>query len=338
MASDEYRAFTLAVCLFVRICFYSLPGQSQTFCPNSDFTFGDFTNWEGFYGDYANPAAFRGFAPTRHTILTSPTPFDPNTCDSLNPIVPGEIYSVRLGNDIGSQAEQLRYTVDVTQETNLFIYKYAVVFQNYPHEPNEQPNFTIEVTDSSGNVFDPICGYYFVYANTGIPTWHSCRDVVWKDWTIVGLDLTPYIGQTVTIIFTTRDCALGIHFGYAYLSACCKPARLTFSYCPGDTFTTVTAPPGFFYLWSNGDTTQSTIIYNPVPGMSVSCVLTSVNGCQVTLMGTLNPVAIQADFQCPQRSCVGAIVQFHDSSTFDPQHLTTWSWDFGDGSPVIANM
>lgn len=271
-------------------------------------------------------------------IFHAPAPFDLNTCDSLNPIPPGEVCSARLGNDIGSQAEQLRYTVSVTEENNLFIYKYAVVFQNQPHNPDEQPNFTIEVTDSSGNVIDPFCGYYFVYPETGIPTWHSCKDIVWKEWTIVGTDLTPYLGQMVTIVFTTRDCALGIHYGYAYLSAYCSPAVLTFTFCPGDTIATVTAPPGFHYLWSNGDTTRSTIIHDPIAGIADSCVLTSVNGCKVTVYGELKPVIVKAGFQCTPQGCTGTEVRFHDSSTVAEHVITTRNWDFGDGSPVITNI
>ncbi len=332
------RILTIAICLFVRICLFSLSGQSQTSCPNSNFTLGDFTSWEGFYGDFKDPALHKGFSPTRHTIIHATAPFDPNTCDSLNPIPPGEVCSARLGNDIGSQAEQLRYTVSVTGETNLFIYKYAVVFQNQPHNPDEQPNFTIEVTDSSGIAIDPFCGYYFIYANTGIPSWHSCQDVVWKDWTIVGIDLTPYLGQTVAIVFTTRDCALGIHYGYAYLSAYCSPALLSFTFCPGETVATVTAPPGFSYLWSNGDTTQSTIIHDPVAGIADSCVLTSVNGCKVKVYGELKPVIIKAGFGCPPQGCAGAEVRFHDSSTVAEHVITTRNWDFGDGSPVVTNI
>ena len=40
-------------------------------------------------------------------------------------------------------------------------------------------------------------------------------DVFYKNWTSVSIDLTHYIGQTVSITFQTYDCALGGHFGYA---------------------------------------------------------------------------------------------------------------------------
>lgn len=338
MNQIEYRIIPIAFHVFTCIFIFSAFGQSQSICPNSDFSLGDFSYWEGYYGDFLNPAIHMGFALGRHTIIQSPATFDPNTCDELNPVPPGEEYSVRLGNDIASQAEQLRYSVDVTEETNLFIYKYAVVLNDQPHEFDEQPSFTVDVADSYGNVIGPDCGHYLVYQHQGIPTWHICKDVAWKDWTTVGIDLTQYIGQTVSIIFTTRDCALGVHFGYTYLSAYCSRVQLIFGFCPGDTIATVTAPPGFSYLWTNGDTTQSRTIYNPVIGMIESCELTSVTGCKVTVKDTLKPAIASADFGYPQQNCIGDNAHFYDSSTINPNVAANWFWDFGDGSPPVTNI
>jgi len=338
MSYTRNTSLTFAFILFVHSFIVPFNGQGQSNCPNSDFSLGDFSNWEGYYGDFNNPALHVGFAVNRHMIIKAPAAFDPNTCDKLNPIPPGAAYSARLGDDTGSHAEQLKYTVGVTDETNMFIYKYAVVLQDLPHTPEDSPSFTIEVSDSSGNVIDSICGYYYVFANQGMPGWHLCKNVVWKDWTPMGIDLTKYIGQTVSIIFTTRDCALGVHYGYAYLSAYCSPKHLTFTFCPGDPVAIVTAPSGFLYLWPNGDTTQSTIIQNPYVGMVDSCVLTSANGCKVTVKDTLKIVIAQAGFGAPRQSCRGSIVQFHDSSTINPDAPANRIWDFGDGSPLITNI
>jgi gliding motility-associated-like protein len=338
MNDMEFRFVTFSFYTFFHIFFFSAFGQTQSNCPNSNFSFGDFSYWEGYYGNFWDPSRVKGFALTRHTIIQDPSNLDSNTCYGLNPIPPGEKFSVRLGNaDANSQAEQLRYSIAVTQETSMFIYKYAVVLENPDHDPDEQPSFTIEVADTSGNLIDSVCGYYFVYAHTGIPTWHSCGKVVWKDWTTVGIDLTKYIGQTVSIIFTTRDCSENGHFGYAYLSAYCSQLQIVFGYCPNDTITTVTAPPGFSYLWSNGDTTQTTTIYNPVFGMIDSCVLTSVNGCKVTIIGTFKPTLVTADFGY-QRKCVGTPIPFYDSSAINQNIITNWIWDFGDSSSTLTNI
>ncbi|MBE0648510.1 MAG: gliding motility-associated C-terminal domain-containing protein [Bacteroidales bacterium] len=324
---------------FSNVLFFPAVGQHTSSCPNSNFSLGDFTGWTGYYGDFWHPEANSGFAPTRHTIIKAPVNVDPHTCYMLNPVPPGAEYSLRLGNDqTGAQAEQIRYSIDVTEETSLFVYQYAVVLEDPNHDSVEQPNFTIEVADINGNLIDPICGYYYVYAHQGMPTWYSCEEVVWKDWTTVGIDLTQFIGQTISIKFTTRDCSQTGHFGYAYLSAYCSKVQLTFGFCPDDTVATVTAPPGFSYLWANGDTTQSTTIYNPVFGRVDSCVLTSVNGCEVTVTGTFQPTLINADFGCTRKNCVGASVPFHDSSTINQNTITNWIWDFGDGSPAVTDI
>jgi len=314
--------------------------QQQSTCPNSNFNLGNFTDWDEYYGNFLLPAYNVGQFPGRHTIIQAPGSYDPRTCGGLFTLPPGESFCAKLGNeDINSEAEQLRYTISVNSTTNLFIYKYAVVLQDPGHMPEEQPSFTIEVADNTGTVIDPVCGYYYVYAQQGLPTWHSCADdeVIWKDWTTVGIDLTPYIGQTVSIVFTTRDCSLGGHYGYSYISAYCSKLQIMFGYCPNDTVATVTAPPGFSYKWANGATSQSTIIHNPYYGMIASCELTSANGCKVTIEGTFKPTIVDAAFSC-QSKCEREVVSFSDSSTINQNYITNWVWDFGDCTQTISNV
>jgi gliding motility-associated-like protein len=338
MNNIDFKPLIFAIYFFTNIFFYSAFGQTQSSCPNSNFNLGNFTGWEGYYGDFWNPSIYSGFASTRHTIIQAPAILDPNTCYGLNPVLAGEEYSLRLGNEgVGAEAEQIRYSVYVTEETSLFVYKYAVVLENPDHNPDEQPSFTIEVADISGHLIDSICSYYHVYAHKGIPSWHSCGEVVWKDWTTVGIDLMKYMGQTVTIKFTTRDCSEKGHFGYAYLTAYCSQLQIVFGYCPNDTTTTATAPPGFSYLWANGDTTRSTTIYNPVFGMVESCELTSINGCKVTITGVFKPTLVNADFGYRQK-CAGTPVPFYDSTTINQNIITNWIWDFGDGTPPVTNI
>lgn len=313
-----------------------LPAQDQSTCPNSDFNQGNFNGWEAYYGDFWTPAMNAGIMEGRHKLIQAPGTFDSYTCNELVTVPPGALYSARLGNhEVNYEAEQLRYTIDVTEETNLFIYKYAVVLEDPQHEPEEQPSFTITVTDKSGNLIDPVCGYYYVYAHQGMPSWHACGDIIWKDWTTVGVDLSQYVDQTITIVFTTRDCAQGGHFGYAYISAYCSKLEILFGYCPNDTIATVTAPPGFSYLWSNGDTEQTTIVKNPAFGTTFSCTLTSVNGCQVTITGSFKPTIVDADFSFPP-TCFGSNTHFTDLSTINQSEITNWKWDFGDGSPPVS--
>lgn len=330
----------LLVFIFICLCIHER-SSCQTYCPNSDFSSGDFTNWDGYYGDFYNPEANHGFvtgSAPRHLIIKSPGTPDPNTGGGLNTLPPGDLFSARLGNDnVGAEAEELRYSFPVTSENNLFIYKYAVVLEDPGHIPSHQPSFTIEVRNQSGALFDSICGYYYVYAHPGLPGWNTTTNpsgdiIVWKDWTTVGLDLTKFEGQTVTIVFTTRDCEEGGHFGYAYLTTRCDKLQLVVAFCVKDSTVSVTAPPGFSYLWNTGETTQSISVINAVPGMVDSCRLTAVNGCQVTIKATIYPTILKADFDfVPECSTVP--VQFSDKSAINQHSIVDWTWDFGDGNP-----
>jgi uncharacterized protein (TIGR02145 family) len=204
-----------------------------------------------------------------------------------------------------------------------------------------QPDFKVEVTDSAGALLDS-CGYfYFPAPNNGPPPsgWHLCShssgDVYWKDWTTVGMDLTPYFGQKVFIIFTARGCWYNTHFGYAYVSAFCGYLEVTTAMCEGDTSAVLTAPPGFNYLWSTGDTTPSIIVPHPVTGAGYSCTLTAKNGCRVTIYDTLTYTIIHSNFTYGI-GCAGLPMQFNDSSYVNQNSVTGWHWDFGDASPVVT--
>jgi PKD repeat protein len=340
MGVNSYGEFNMKKLVLFFLLFNRIIGQlfSQSNCPNSDFSQGSFIHWEGYYGTFYEPAKYYGFAANRHVINTLPGFYDQNTCNGLFILPPGETYSARLGNDnTGAEAEQLRYSLTVTPETNLFIYKYAVVLEDPGHIPENQPSFTIEVTDENGVIIDPICGYYYVYAQQGLPGWSTCGNVVWKNWTTVGLNLDPYLGENITIVFTTRDCEQTGHFGYAYLSASCGKLQMEISYCPQNNLATLTAPSGFTYLWNNGQTSQSININNPNPGQNYSCILTAVNGCQVTIYATIHPTIVNSDFNFIA-NCAGLPIYFTDMSTINQNEIIDWKWYFDDGSlPLTGN-
>jgi hypothetical protein len=128
---------------------YSLLAQSG--CPNANLAAGNFSNWSGFTGDYWTPDLVPGIVPGRHTIMTT-SAYDPFTCSGLNVIPPGSNFSARLGNSsTGAQGESLIYELTVDNSNALFIYKYAVVLENPSgHDPSEQPEFSVNILNSSG--------------------------------------------------------------------------------------------------------------------------------------------------------------------------------------------
>ena len=343
-----------------------------TECPNSDFSSGTFANWWGAWGTWpavnpkwytnefdtntippwphSNAQCYNGSNPAScpplHSIIPAPGTWDPNTGDSLISVFPGETFSSRLGHNVGgTHRSQLKYTVFVDSTTYLFVYRFSVVLQNPSHGAAQQPSFTIQVLDSTGVLIDS-CGYYYFCSPTLVnsqlpPTWHkhgpAATRVIWKEWTTVGMSLVSYFGQRVSITFESKDCQPGGHFGYAYLSAYCSYITLQTAMCEGDSSATLTAPPGFTYLWNTGDTTQSITVPHPVTGDSYSCTLTALNGCQVTITQVLTYTVIHTNFT-HETACAGLGTQFHDSSTVSQNSVFNWIWDFGDASPKVTGV
>ena len=326
-------------------------------CSNSDFSLGDWTNWQGCYGTFVRegfppkptlrPCTNQGFATAqrRHVIEVAPGYQDPYSCSTINTVFPGEAFSARLGDTSGGgHAEQLKYDVAISQDNYLFIYRYAVVLESPDHIATEQPGFTIQVEDLNGNLVDS-CGYFSFTAPAcpsppncpNVAGWNYCPNVgfnnqgcYYKDWTTVGLDLTAYASLgTVRIVFTTRGCCYNAHRGYAYISAYCSSISIQTSLCEGQDSAVLTAPPGFqHYLWSNGDTTQE--IHVPaVEGAVIQCTLTAINNCSVTITNTLHYTQIHTGFtQMP--NCAQRPSSFADTTWVSQNDVTAWRWFFGD--------
>ena len=319
------KRLTLLILLISSLAF------TQT-CPNIGFENGDLSGWEGETGlccpiGTSNSGIING----RHTI-TSGTGTDPFTNNVVTVVAPGSNYSARLGNsNVGAEAERMRYTMTVSPDNVLFIYKYAVVLEDPGHPFAEQPRFQLRVLDLNGVLIDPICAEYTVVSAPTIPGFVSIGGIRYKDWTTVGLDLTPFMGQTIQLEFSTGDCAQGGHFGYAYVDASCGPLGISSNYCSNALNAELTAPEGFQYLWNTGETTRSITVNNPIEGNTFTCMLTSVTGCQVELSTVLeiqDPIAyFELDLNCYDN------VVMADTSYIPPSVvIENFEWDFGDGT------
>jgi len=314
-----------------------LQANAQSACPNADFSSLDFSEWIGYNGTYNNPGQNLGTIPGRHTIFSAPA-VDPLTCGGLNVLPPGGSSSARLGNQgTGAEAEQLRYGMFVSANNALFIYKYAVVLENPDdHQPNEQPEFSVRILDVNGAQIGGSCGAYTVYGGQPGQNFNTCGNVTWLPWTTVGIDLTPYIGQQVFIEFTTKDCSLGAHFGYAYITAGCSPLELQLAYCAGDQIISMEAPSGFQnYNWMPGNLTGQTInVPTPADGTVYTCTMSTFSNqgnCSVDVTVTVQPTVVTANFPTGA-ACINNGLLFLDSSTVNLGNITNWNWDFGDGA------
>lgn len=293
---------------------------------------------------------------SRHTMHTDPTETDPRTGGLLHTVCPGRSSSVRLGNwNNGGEAEGISYKLHVdTLIYSLLILRYAVVLQNPDHSPWQQPRFRLEILDTNMAVIDSTCGTADFVANAALG-WNSTahNGTIWKDWTTVGFDLSPYHDRTIILRFTTFDCALTAHYGYAYYDAECIPRSVASESCGPVDSNSVSAPDGFLYSWytTGADSvisTQQSYTFLSTDAY-VYCRLTSTenNECHVTMSaytGNRWPHAV-ADTLSAINTCQGYTVTFVDRSTVvnslghsngERSESRRWYFDDGDSSTLIA--
>ncbi len=310
----------------------------QQACTNIDFESGNLNGWatSSGYNPLYNPLgccqAIGGAQ-----LLTSGPGID--ICGGFPIVAPGGNFSVRLGdNNTGGVADRLEQTFNVTPANANFTYRYAVVFQDPGHTIAEQPKFEIEMLDSSGTQIP--CTYYNVSAGQNIPGFinsTNCANVVYKPWTNVSVDLTNFIGQNVTIRFTTYDCSLGGHYAYAYIDGSCIDFNINQNgvLCLGSTIQLM-APLGFAsYNWTlpDGSALTGQTINTGLPGF-YTLNLTTVTGCPgptLTYMLAGNPKP-NAAFVPAQLSACSHTIGFINTSSISSGNITGYQWNFGDGN------
>ena len=269
-------------------------------CINADFETGNFTGWSRSSG-YHPLFNAAGCCPNAggQQLITSGAGVDP--FGGFPVVFPGGNFSLRLGNSgTGGEADRIEQTFLVSANNANFTYRYAVVLEDPGHSTNQQPAFLVEMLDTTGAQVP--CTYYYVAAGQGIPGFFnsSTAGVIYKPWTTVALNLNPYIGQNLTIRFTTYDCSLGGHFGYAYIDGVCQAftGNGADTICAG-TNTVFCAPTGMAsYTWNGpgitnlvnncatvsaqGIYTVQTELFTGCPGPSFTYTLTLQNSPTIT--------------------------------------------------------
>ena len=222
-------------------------------------------------------------------------------CDPL----PFTEKSDTAGGSAYAPGEFIEQTFPVTAANCLFRYDYAVVLENPAgHTAGESPYFKVEVLDAKGDSIK--CLQYYKNSNSASEfktsaTKVSGTSILYLSWQANSVNLQPYIGQNITIRFSSAGCTLGGHFGYAYVDGACgalqllsaKPANCT------DTMVTIIAPPGGTYSWSQvvglngvlgtggivGTKTADSVTVHSTGRYQV--VVTSSGGCSYTLDTTI---------------------------------------------------
>ena len=323
----------------ILISFSFLSLAQQAACFNADFEDNSFTNWNGFYGSCCGiNTPNQGFT-NQHQIMVGPGT-DPMVaaCANLSIVPPGGNYSAMVGDftGTGAQASRLQYNFSITPQSNMIIVSYAVVLQDPGHSVSQQPRFEAQLYDAAGNPLP--CTFYQVAAANGVPGFQNCGQYRWKDWTTFGVDVTAYMGQTVTLDVATGDCSLGGHWGYAYVSASCTSLDLSAFYCQNgaNNTATLTAPLGFAnYVWSNAATgvqlaTGQVATVNIQGVDTVDCTITSDNGCVATLTTAVLPAEVIGSI-VDSNVCSGFATVLLNNTSYTNAAPDSIFWSSSDG-------
>ena len=321
---------------------------------------------EGYrYGIYGNGGWNWTYYRSRHTICFEGET-DPRCDNELTTVPKGEKYSMRLGNWYNGEGESVTFTHKIDSGYPLILLlKYAVVLQDPSHESIENPHFTLEILDENGVALDPICWNADFAAdknaegwknavNAHEPTSEEYRNVVWKDWTTIGVNLTELSkdgDKIIKIRLTTKDCTRGQHYGYAYFTLSCTTGDMQGMSC-GERPERFEVAEGFKYHWYLMDDTTKTLvcdsnvfIVQPTDTNSYHVDMISLENedCYYTLNAYTLPrlPRPQATYKHTPHDCLNEVSFYNSSYVYkimlDGAHqpdgriaLDSISWDFGE--------
>ncbi|MFI5149297.1 MAG: PKD domain-containing protein [Bacteroidia bacterium] len=314
-----------------------IPSTTNAACNNADFEAGTFANWTGAKGYNTNSTTALTVAAagiftsgvnsaetscSYHTLVNTGT--DPYS--GLPMVDPGGgTWACRLGGedlnlnstfctpadgnvlDAYSSGETIQTSFVVSAANAMFTYNYSVLLDAAPHNPGEMPYFRAEVLDAGGNPL-PCLQYYIQSATGSAPAGfltsgttnaYTLDNMYYCPWTSNALNLTAYIGSTLTVRFTAAGCIYGGHAGWAYVDCRCSPVQMlstTPDVCLGGTIT-LTAPGAGgtgTYAWNTMPTGTAGIV-GSTTGQSVTInangtyqiTVTQGPGCTYTIDTTL---------------------------------------------------
>ncbi len=220
-----------AICCILSSLFIYNATSAQ--CYNGDVEANNFTNWTGWTGvvDYPGVVPWNKMVPGivngRQTIMNAGNDPILSSYGVNLPVVAEGSHSIRLGNSSSAKAEIIAYTFPVTSAD--FSFRYAMILESptIQHELWERPAFSYFIATGNAALtkavrFNTIKSKSFL-ADPASPYFHSLNNgsLVYTDWQTECIDLSGYVGQTVTIYFMTNACAYRFHTAYAYIDGLC---------------------------------------------------------------------------------------------------------------------
>ena len=290
---------------------------------------------------------------SRHTIHYRPEEYDARTFSSIDsngkPVAPlktvpdGALASVRVGSwEKMARVARVEYdfTVDA-KEASVLMLQYAMVLESSGHGEEQRPRLVIDIVDAeTGEALSP-CTTVDLASQTSGEGWYrvpdggdGSRDVCWRDWTTLGLNLAEYDGMHVKVKITVYGCSAEIHYGYAYFTLTCTTGQLQGLQCGWTPTNEFIAPPGFNYRWyrlampsetlSRKDTFK--VDYRDTRDYAVDVTYKSNKNCGFTLYANAIPrfPIPEATYVLEQRDCHNYITLNNTS------HILTRDWTTGD--------
>ena len=287
---------------------------------------------------------------SRHTIHYHPEEYDARTFGSVdmggNPVNPlktvpeGALASVRVGSwEKTARVARVEYDFVVdAEEASVLMLQYAMVLESSGHNEEARPRMTIDIVDAETGEPLSTCTTVDLASQTSGEGWYrvpdggdGSRDVCWRDWTTMGLNMADFDGEHVKVKITTYGCTAEIHYGYAYFTLTCTSGKLKGMQCGWTPTNEFIAPEGFNYRWYEVGSPKNTLStaqiypvkYYDTRDYAVEVISKSKPECKFTLYANATPrfPIPDASYKLLQHDC-GNYITFTNNS-----HIGTSDWN-----------
>ena len=244
------------------------------------------------------------------------------------------------GNFCTSQASRV---ITVAPGNTQLQLHYAMVVYNYPHSATDCAFIEVSILNASGtqlacpyfkvsyysNTFFGVAGVTASTSPTPIAGCTGTYNTTFLPWQTVNADLSPYVGQNVTLIVKVKWCQYQCDWAYAYIDADCLNSTYNLNpVCPG---TQACAPAGFAtYTWSipGGGTSSGQCItptnngiYTVTAAPSITC--SPLQTMTLSVVGGFTPSVNSSNVSCNLGTNGSASVTCIGSGPFTYTYLPT---------------
>lgn len=316
----------------------------QAPCTNVDFETGTTAGWT-VSGD---------------VVTTSGAGMDPY--GNFPVVCPGGNFSLKLGNATNPANSIAKQTFAVTAANSYYLLKMAMVILNFPHTVPDAAKVYIRFRDQSNNVV--ACPYFECYyaspsggagssygltgfqtGSNGVNIGNQSYPTTYIPWTNVGFDLTPYIGQNITIEIENDWCVYNYDWAYTYIDGQCQQLTTSVSGGCAGTVGTLVGPTGMTsYTWTGPPTStvsavHTQTVYSTVSGIyTVQCSPYSSCGTAtytytMNLVSSNNPIANFSFTTTPCQTTYS--VPYTDNTNLNGgPAISNYYWDFDNNGTV----